>query len=163
MKLDEKKKITEKVTNELLKKMGFKATVYISTDASEEIESDNPMTVEIQLNDSKYLIGKYGINLSALQHILRVLVRKKAPEEKIHFNVDVNGYREEQRQNIIDITKEMAQKVQREQQAVALRPMNAFERRMVHMILSDYSDLKTESVGNYEERKVIIKPVVVNE
>ena len=165
MQLEEKKKIIEETTKELLEKMGFKATVYTSTTiAPESPEEASPISVEIQLTDSKYLIGKYGINLSALQHLLRIMVRKRAGKnETIDFNVDVNGYRQEQKQSIISLAQESADKASKEKKAVVLRPMNAFERRLVHVELADFDGVKTESIGDGESRKVVIKPISISE
>ena len=128
MKLEEKKKLIEETTKELLEKMGFQATVYIATNVStseEETSEENPISVELQLTDSKYLIGKYGVNLSALQHILRVIIRNKT-KERINFNVDVNNYREEQKQAIIALANEMGEKVRMEKKSAMLRSMNAY-------------------------------------
>jgi spoIIIJ-associated protein len=164
MQLDEKKKLIEDTTKELLEKMGFKATVYTSTTIAPESEGESPISVEIQLNDSKYLIGKYGVNLSAIQHLLRILVRKRANEdERIDFNVDVNGYRQEQRHSIVLLAKESAEKAFKEKKVVVLRPMNAFERRLIHVELADFEGIKTESIGEGEDRKVAIKPISLSE
>lgn len=166
MQLDEKKKLIEETTKELLDKMGFKATVYTATTITsideEEVSQENPISVEIQLAESKYLIGKHGVNLSALQHLLRVIMRKKA-QERINFSVDVNGYREDQRQAIIDHAHEIASKVTREKKSVVLRPMNAYERRIVHVELAKMGEIKTESIGEGEDRKVVIKPASIED
>ena len=164
MQLEEKKKLIEETTKDLLDRMNFKATVYTSTTVlPEEETSDNlPISVEIQLTESKYLIGKFGVNLAALQHLLRIMIRKKAGEQ-IDFNVDVNGYREEQRQSIINFARESAEKAIQEKKPVMLRPMNAFERRLVHVELSQTEGVKTESIGEGEERKVVIKPASISE
>ena len=165
MQLEEKKKLIEETTKELLEQMGFKATVYTSTTVppdSQDAINNIPISVEIQLTESKYLIGKYGINLSALQHLLRIIVRKRSSEH-INFNVDVNGYREEQRQSIVDFARESAEKAMKEKRSITLRPMNAFERRLVHVELSQIEGIRTESIGEGEDRKVVIKPASVSE
>ncbi len=164
MQLEEKKKLIEETTRELLGKMGFQATIYIATNVStsKKESTEDPISVELQLTDSKYLIGKYGINLSALQHILRILVRNKT-SERINFNVDVNNYREEQKQTLINLAVEMGEKVQKEKKSLMLRAMNAYERRIVHVELAKMEDVSTESIGEGEDRKVIIKPASVSD
>lgn len=164
MKIEEKKKLIEETTKELLEKMGFQATIYIATNVStsEEDSEENPISVELQLTDSKYLIGKYGVNLSALQHILRVLVRSKT-SERINFNVDVNNYREEQKQALVNLAVEMGEKVQKEKKSVMLRAMNAYERRIVHVELDKMEGIVTESIGEGDDRKVIIKPTSIGD
>lgn len=165
MKLEEKKKLIEETTKELLAEMGFQATIYVATSAStseEEVSEETPISVELQLADSKYLIGKYGVNLSALQHILRILIRKKT-DERINFNVDVNNYREEQKQAIVALATEMGEKVRTEKKSFMLRPMNAYERRIVHVELAKMEGILTESIGEGEDRKIIIKPTSIED
>ncbi len=160
MNFEEKKTIIEKVAKDLLEKMGFeKAVIQVSTKISPREEA-SPVQVEIKTKDasSSYLIGKHGVNLSALQHLLRVLVKRSAPESEIGFNVDVNDYRKEQQRGITDLAREIAEKVSMEQQSMALRPMNSFERRLVHTELANFEGIETESFGEGEERKVIIRP-----
>ncbi len=163
MQLDERKKLIEDTAKDFLNKMGFDVTIYTATTViPTETERISPILVEIQSNESKYLIGKYGANLSALQHILRILVRKRA-EEQINFNVDINGYRENQRQAIADLANEIAQKVSREKKSVVLRSMNAYERRIVHVELANTEGIKTESTGEENERRVVVKPVSIKD
>lgn len=158
---EEIQKILEQTTRSLIEKMGFKGTVYSATDAS--VISENPssdlISIEIQLQeDSNYLIGKRGTNLSALQHLLRIMIKKKI-DQKINFSIDINNYRAGHSESIIRLAKEMAKKALDEKKAVVLDPMNAFERRLVHMEIDKMDGLVTESDGEGEERKVIIKPV----
>jgi spoIIIJ-associated protein len=162
MNFEEKKTVIERITQELLEKMGFEgAVIQVSTKISPQ-EEGSPVQVEIKTKDasSSYLIGKHGVNLAALQHILRVLVKKATPESEIGFNVDVNDYRKEQQQGITDLARETAEKVLVDQQSMALRPMNSFERRLVHTELADFEGVETESSGEGEERKVIIRPTL---
>ena len=154
MENESKKKILEETTNELLEKMGISATVYIAENA---VSEDGAISIEIQTSDSSYLIGKGGTNLSALQHIIRILARKKIGEQ-MQFTVDVNGYRDDQRQIIIDKAQEIIEEVRTKQEAIELSPMNSFERRIVHMEVSKNSDVESDSIGEDEERRVVIKP-----
>jgi len=160
MELEQKKSLLEETVKSLLDAMGFKANVYTSTDAMAQDgdEAGQPtITVEIQLEDSRYLIGKHGTNLAALQHLLRVMIKKKT-DEKIYFKVDVNGYRQEHEQSIKRLASETAQKVLQDKKSMVLPPMNAYERRLVHTVLTDFEGIRTESMGEGEDRKVVIKP-----
>ncbi len=163
MKFDEKKKIVEEEAKDLLDKMGFEATVYVgSTVSPSESEEEAPINVDIQSDESKFLIGKYGVNLASFQHLLRVIVNKKA-QDQINLNVDVNGYKEDQKQNIINLARDLAAKATQEGKPIVLNPMNSYERRLVHVELADFKGVKTESIGEGEDRKVIIKPVSLSE
>ncbi len=108
--------------------------------------------------ESDILIGQYGVNLRALQHILRAMARKKT-EEKLKFSVDVNDYNKSKVGSLEDLAKGMAQKAINDKRPVVLRPMTAYERRIIHLSLSENNQVQTESIGEGEERKVVIKPV----
>ena len=147
-------KTIKEIVAGMLSKMGFKGEVETQVTLSEGTEI---ILCNIKTEDSNFLIGQYGVNLQSLQHIARILVRKKA-NEKVNFTIDVNSYRQEKNSSIEKLAQEMAQRAMREKRAVVLRPMTPYERRIVHLELSKNDQVKTESVGEGEERKVIIKP-----
>jgi len=151
------KEIIKATVRELVEKMGFAAEVQIKEETSAGEEGET-IICNIQTEDSNFLIGQYGVNLQSLQHIARLLARKKT-EEKFNFIVDVNSYRQEKNGSIEKMAREMAEQALREKRAVALRPMTPYERRIVHLELSKNLEIKTESVGEGEDRKVVIKPV----
>lgn len=153
-KTDNIKEIIKETVTKLVSKMGFASEVDIK---EQEGEAGNAITCNIKTADSNFLIGQYGVNLQSLQHIARLLVRKKT-EEKINFTVDVNSYREEKNTSIEKMAEEFAGQAIREKRAVVMRAMSPYERRLVHMVLSKNSQVKTESIGEGEERKVVIKP-----
>lgn len=140
---------------ELLEKMGFKGEIETVKGGESE---EGAMIFNIKTNEPTYLIGQYGSNLQSLQHIARILVRKKVAE-KTNFILDVNSYQQEKGGVIVKLAKEAAERCLLEKRAIVLRPMTAYERRLVHMELSKRDDVITESVGDGEGRKVVIKPV----
>lgn len=145
----------EECVKELLEKMGFAGKTSVEKSIEEERAR---VLVNIQAEDSNFLIGQYGANLEALQHLARVMARKRI-EEKIDLVVDVNFYRKEKSDSIIKMAQNLAEEAVAENRAMALRPMSAYERRLVHMELANNEKVKTESAGEGEDRKVIIKPI----
>ncbi|GBE16973.1 R3H domain protein [bacterium BMS3Abin15] len=163
------KKIAEvikKITKELLKKMGFDVEVEIKENISEQgaVEKEgreNNLVCNISVSDnSNFIIGQHGINLQALQHIIRLVVRKET-EERVNFMVDVNSYRQQKSQAIIEQANSIAKQAINEKKAVVMRPMSAYERRIVHMELAENDKVVTESIGEGEGRKIVIKPVKI--
>lgn len=147
-------KIAEECVRELLEKMGFSGETSVEKSVEEE---RTKIVVNIQAGDSNFLIGQYGANLDALQHLARVMARKRT-EERIDLVVDVNSYRREKSDSIVKMAENLAAEALAENRAVALRPMSPYERRLVHMALSQNEKVKTESVGEGEDRKIVIKP-----
>lgn len=153
--MDEKTNLLVKKTLEdLLEKMGFPSQVEVVV--AEEDENSLVCDVTTQ-EDSNLLIGQHGINLQALQHLARLMVRK-ATDEKVRFVLDVNSYRRQKNQSIIDLARQAATEAVSEKRAIILKPMSTYERRIVHMELSKNDQVVTESVGEGEGRKIIVKP-----
>lgn len=147
----------------LLEKMGFAGKVEIvkkeDADATDKEDSEeNYLVCNIAVaEDSSFLIGQYGANLQALQHIIRLLVRKQEPA-RINFIVDVNFYRQQKTHAIMEQAAAAVAQALAEKKAVILKPMSAYERRLVHMELSKNKNIITESVGTGEDRRVAVKP-----
>ncbi len=152
---EESKKTLEKITKEMLEKMGIKASVKIATNALDE---QNSFTVEIDTQDSSFLIGRGGINLTAFQHICRLLVRKKL-ERPVNFFIDVNNYRQKNQENLIKDTQKAIRQALEKGEEVEMPPMNAYERRLVHMEAAENENIESESIGDGEERRTIIRPL----
>lgn len=152
---EEQKNVLKEVTTEVLEKLYIKGNVYIVTDAMPDDEES--VCVQIQSQDSGYLIGKSGNNLFALQHLIRIIASKRM-EDKINFIVDVNSYVENQREDIIEKANTAITEVEKTGQSVELNPMNSYERRLVHVRVSKNNSVESESIGEGLERRVLIKP-----
>ena len=77
---------------------------------------------------------------------------------KVNFVLDVNSYRQEKNESVTKMAVEMAEQSLREKRAIVLRPMSAYERRIVHVELAKNKQIATESIGEGEDRKVMVKP-----
>lgn len=148
--------LIRETVEELLARGGFPVRTEISVE--NEDGEENVICNILTEQDSNFLIGQYGANLQALQHLLRLIIRKKT-DDRIKFILDVNSYRQEKNRAISDMAREAAEQALSEGRSVVLRPMTAYERRLIHMTLSDDSRVATESIGEGESRKVVIKPV----
>lgn len=151
------KELIKAITAETIEMMGFECEAEIL----EEKGDEDRVVCNIKTNkDANILIGQNGDNLQALQHIVRLLVRKKI-DDKIKFILDVNFYKKDQEHSVLDLAKEMAQRAIDEKKTMIMRPMSAYNRRLVHMFLSDNDKVVTESVGENGERRVVIKPASI--
>jgi spoIIIJ-associated protein len=151
------KKIIQESVKELLEKAGFPSEVETAESHSDDRDGIicNVKTTE----DSNLLIGQYGVNLQAFQHIARLVIRKKLSDEIVNFTLDVNSYRNQKNQAIIEQANEAAKQSINEGRVIIMKPMSAYERRLVHMELSGNDKVATESVGEGENRKILVKPV----
>lgn len=113
-----------------------------------EIKSQNP-------SDLGIVIGKHGSTLDSLQYLLSQVINKHK-EDFIRVTVDANEYRDKRKRNLEKIAKRSVEKVQRFGRPIKLEPMNAADRRIVHMILQNYDDINTHSEGKDPFRRVVI-------
>lgn len=156
MNSQEKEELLKKITTEALQKMTFD-NFEISVECKNDADGEN-FVVNIETTESNLLIGQYGVTLAALQHILRLLVRRET-EEKFRFLADVNHYLQAKTDSLSETAREAAEQAIRDKKPVVLRPMSAYERRLVHVELAGNENVKTESIGEGEDRKVVIRPV----
>lgn len=122
--------------------------------ASEDQEAIN---VNVRGSDLGLLIGRHGQTLNALQDLVNAgATRFDGPGKPIV--VDVEGYRQRRSEIVEREARRAAQRVRREGRSVALSPMTAAERKMVHVILKDDHDIRTESIGREPFRRVLVLP-----
>ena len=103
------------------------------------------------------LIGEQGRNLVALEHLLKKIIRKKHGED-FKFTLDINDYRIRRLEALKQDVKNAAKEVRMYRRQAVLRPMSSFERRVIHLLLAEYPDIATESIGEEPNRRVVIKP-----
>lgn len=132
----------------------------IDSTSSRQVDSEkNIMTIAVYTpENARFLIGRNGENLKALEHVLRAMILKNN-KEIFGISVDVNDYKKSRASYVIDLAKETATRVRNTQKAEALCPMSAYERRVVHTELASCPDLSTESIGDEPQRRVVIKPL----
>ncbi len=119
---------------------------------------DNELKVEVKSqnpSDLGIVIGKHGSTLDSLQYLLSQVINKHK-EEFIRVIVDANEYRDKRKRNLERIAKRSVEKVQRFNKPIKLEPMNAADRRIVHMVLQNYEDISTHSEGRDPFRRVVI-------
>ncbi|HLG20709.1 MAG TPA: RNA-binding cell elongation regulator Jag/EloR, partial [Bdellovibrionota bacterium] len=121
----------------------------------EDLEDE--IRLDIQGNGTGLLIGKHGSTLEALQHLVHKAVRLDQREGK-RLVVDSERYRERRREALEGLARKLAGRARREGRPVSVEPMNAMDRRILHMALADHPDVTTKSVGEGRNRKVIVIP-----
>ncbi len=134
-------------------------TMDLSGEVSVDATDPQLVRFSIQSEEASYLIGRGGENLKAFQEIARAIVNKRFAQ-RIPFIVDVNDYQETRLSLLKEMAKKLAQEVFEKGEPRWLPPMNAYERRVIHLALKDFNGVKTESEGENEERRVVIKPEI---
>lgn len=125
----------------------------------EFLEGSDGSWFTIKTDEAPLLIGEGGQNLSALNYLVKKITEKKYPGGFPGFSLDVNDYQKKKIEEIKELARMHAQRVRYFKKEVEMRPMNAYERRIVHASLQEYPDITTESRGEGPERRVVIKPL----
>jgi spoIIIJ-associated protein len=113
--------------------------------------------LDISGDDLGILIGRRGDTLSSLQYLVNLIVGRKL-KARASFGVDVAGYRRRREQSLTSLAEHMAERVRATHQVMTLEPMPPNERRIVHLALAQDETVITESIGEGENRKVVIRP-----
>lgn len=119
---------------------------------------EHRLKADIFGGDAGRLIGRGGHTLAALEFLTNTIVNKDQEGQHVRITLDVGGYRRRRDDRLRREAKKTAQKVLRTGIAVELEPMNAAERRIVHMALAEKPGVMTESTDEGQNRRVVIKP-----
>jgi spoIIIJ-associated protein len=127
----------------------------------EEGEEDvKYVKVYFEGEDLGYMIGAHGRHLDSLQYVLQLMMGKMTEQDPAYrVLVDVGGYREERNTKLEDLALQKADDVRILGEAIELPPMKPSDRRAVHVALSQFDDIETESEGEGRDRYVVIRPV----
>ncbi len=118
---------------------------------------ENELNFSIKGEKVGKLIGYHGENLQAIQMLLSGV--KTRGEGAIRMYLDVDGYKQNRNQSIIDLANKIAEQAIKIERNIHMDPMNAYDRRIVHTTLQGREDVTTESTGEGEKRHVVIKPI----
>jgi spoIIIJ-associated protein len=135
-----------------------KVLAYFDAEEAEidEYEGDDgELIFDIIGEDLAVLIGRHGATLDALQYIVLAIVSKRIGY-RYPIVVDIEGYVHRRRQKLVNLAKSSAAKAIRQNRDVRLRPMNPYERRIVHMVLKEDERVNTVSEGQDPNRLVVI-------
>jgi spoIIIJ-associated protein len=103
------------------------------------------------------LIGRKGERLSALQHLVNLLLSKRVGEWT-RILVDVEDYRGRRERQLRDLANRAAERVVETGKMLQLEPMPALERRWIHLALRDHERVATQSIGEEPNRRVVVLP-----
>lgn len=116
------------------------------------------LILDVNGGDLAVLIGRHGRTLDALQMVLSSLMSSRI---KFYYPivVDIESYKSRRRQKVQSIAHSAAERARKQGTAVSLAPMNAYERRLVHLALLDDDRVTTHSEGEDPDRHVVITVV----
>ena len=119
------------------------------------IEEGNIIKVDIDGEDTGYLIGYRGEVLNSIQTIV-TNVASKTTKEKVKVLVNIGKYREKREKDLQNLAQKIAGTVIKTRKEIVLEPMSAYERKIIHTKLQENDKVKTHSIGEEPYRKIVV-------
>ncbi|MEZ4605675.1 MAG: R3H domain-containing nucleic acid-binding protein [Deinococcales bacterium] len=120
--------------------------------------SQGDLKVGIYGGDSGKMIGKGGRTLSALEYLTNVIINRDLDDKRVRVSIDAGNYKRRRDERLRLIAHKAASRVKRTGLAVELEPMEAVERRIIHLEVARQYGIVSESMGEGSNRRVVIKP-----
>jgi spoIIIJ-associated protein len=118
---------------------------------------NDTINVEILGGDPGKVIGREGRTLAAIEFLANTVIAKEQGHGGPRVSVDAAGYRRRHEERLLDQARRHAAKVRKSGEDMELEPMNAADRRIIHIALKEDAFVMTESVGEGRDRRIVIK------
>ncbi|MCB0271721.1 MAG: KH domain-containing protein [Bdellovibrionales bacterium] len=119
-------------------------------------ETNKTIRLEIESQESGLFIGKHGQTLEAIQHLMMKMMMKD--ELGKFLVIDAEDYRIRREESLETKARKLAKKARKEKRPIGVEPMNAIDRRIVHVALKGEPGVETKSIGEGANRRVLIVP-----
>jgi len=153
------KKILKIDTNSKIKKILEEVFDIINYDVElndfDEYNGTKRMNLSYEEDDANVLVGKNGKNIMALETLINIILKKRL-NIKNKIMLDVNNYRKKKDIFLKDIAIKAGEEVLKAKRKVYLKPMNAYERKVVHKTLQNIKNVTTKSIGKGKLKKIVV-------
>ena len=113
------------------------------------------LNVDISNKNLGFLIGYRGETLYAFQNILSAIA-SKGIDKKVRVILDIEGYKAKREKTLEELAEKVAKTVIKTRKSIKLEPMQAYERKIIHSKLQQNPKVKTESIGEEPNRRIVI-------
>ena len=144
------------ILEQLMQHLGFVVRVEVETGETSRL---NVVADGDEKEALGALIGRKGERLSALQHLVNLMLSKEIGTWT-RVLVDVEDYRGRRERQLRELAERAAARVVETGKMLQLEPMSALERRWIHMSLRDHTEVATQSIGEEPNRRVVLVPRV---
>jgi spoIIIJ-associated protein len=148
--MDEMQTVTQ-IVEELIAKLEIVGSVSVATDETDAFR------VNIATEETGLLIGHHGKTLESLQLILGIIISKKLGRW-VKAYVNVGDYREKREEALMHMAQRAADRALTSGRPVELSRLSPAERRIIHLTLSGDERIATESLGEGDDRVLVVKP-----
>ncbi|MEA2548773.1 MAG: spoIIIJ-associated protein [Chloroflexota bacterium] len=142
----------KEILEELMRHIGFAVRVEVETGDTSRLNVVADPDGREALGS---LIGRKGERLSALQHLVNLMLSRRMGEWT-RVLVDVEDYRGRRERQLRDLATRAAARVEETGKMIQLEPMPALERRWIHLALRDHPQVATQSIGEEPNRRIVV-------
>lgn len=135
--------------SELLSKIGLTFDLHIKLDR-------NVINIEVSGEKMGLLIGKRGDTLDAVQMLTVLYVNRNKNMPYVKVNIDTENYRSKREETLVRLAHGLERSVLRDKKSITLEPMTANERRIIHSALQNNPKIKTHSIGEEPNRRMVV-------
>jgi spoIIIJ-associated protein len=139
-----------RVLQEIVRLMGYDVEV-------DTADGDERLLLDLRGTEAASLIGKKGQTLDALQFVLNKIFRRDTDDRK-PIIVDSGGYRQRRTEALVQLAHRLCEKATKSGKIVAVNPMSAHDRRVIHLALKETPGVTTRSEGEGIYRRLLIVP-----
>lgn len=143
-------KVATETLDRLLRLMGVEGKVNV-------LSRELPVVLDITGEDLGVLIGRQGEALASLEYITKLVVAGQL-KSWLPLHVDVAGYKRRRSESLQRLALHLVEQVKLRKRPISLEPMPPDERRIIHLTLADHPDVTTHSIGEGDDRRVVISP-----
>ncbi len=142
-----------------LRELLTRVVATLSLDGRVEVtESEEEVVATVSGPDLGVLIGRHGQMIDSLQYLANAMAHRAVGDERRRIVIDAAGYRARRSATLDSLARRSAEQASATGRPVALEPMSAVERRIVHEALKDDPEVETESEGAEPNRYVVVLP-----
>ncbi|MBS60731.1 MAG: hypothetical protein CL606_05415 [Anaerolineaceae bacterium] len=155
---DEPRLVTiNRVLTDLLHYMNVDANLCVQDQDADPTDNRSSIRINIAGDKLSALIGRRGETLASLEFLVKLIVSNKQ-NRWTNISLDIDGYKQRREHQLKRLAQRMAGQVQQFGRPIALEPMPANERRIVHITLERNPEVTTNSTGDGNQRRVNIQP-----
>ena len=155
--LDDIDEETEKLAIDIVNYLLSSLKVAVKTFFRDKDDFDTKsLYFEIEGDDSGLIIGRKGETLRSFEFLISFIIKRQL-DKRVRVILDVEGYQERRRSNLVSIAESNAKKVIKYGKPIKMDPMSPFDRRIIHLALEKDKKVITESQGSGPRRQVVIK------
>ncbi len=139
----------EEMTTGLLARAGFPARC--------EVKDGEYRQIRVITGDDSagMLIGRHGATIDSVEHLVERMA-SNAVGDRVRMNLDINNYRLRRHESLLERVEDAVGQIRESGKTYHVEPMNARERRIVHLAVEEYEDMRTFTMDSHRGRHVVI-------